>query len=69
MQAFKQIKNSSGGGLVQIAGRFIGQQQPRIPNQGSRQRHPLLFSAGELSGAVFAAVFQVDLPTPIRCSI
>jgi len=69
VQSFQQIKNTPGGGLIEIAGWFVGQQQTGIADQGTGKRDPLLLSAGELSGAVFAAVFQVNLPKPIRCSI
>jgi hypothetical protein len=68
VQSFQKIENASGSRLVQIAGGFIAQKQPRIAHQSPCQRYPLLLSTGELSRPVFAAVPQVDLPKPIGCS-
>ena len=69
VQTFKQIEDSSSSGFIKVAGGLVGKQQPRVANQGSCERHPLLLSTGELPWAVFAAVFQIDLSKPIRCSI
>jgi hypothetical protein len=69
VQSFKQIEDPSGSGLVQIAGRFVGQQEPGITDQSPGQRHALLLSTGELSRAMIAAVLQIDLLKPFRCLI
>jgi hypothetical protein len=69
VQPLQKIKNSPGGRFIQVAGWFVGQQEPRAPDQSPCQRDALLLSARELSGPVFAAVFQVDLLKPIRCHI
>jgi hypothetical protein len=44
VQSFQKIENASGSRLVQIAGGFIGQKQPRIANQSPGQRYALLLS-------------------------
>ena len=67
MQPLEQIENAAGRGFIEVARRFIGQQQPGVANQGSRQRHALLLAAGKLSGPVVGTIFQVDLPEPVRC--
>jgi hypothetical protein len=69
VQSFQEIENSSGSRFVQVTSRFIGEQQPGIPDQGSSQRNSLLLSTREFARTVFAAVFQVDLPKPIRCCV
>ncbi len=35
-------------GVVEIAGRLIGQQQWRVIEHGATERYPLLFAPGEL---------------------
>jgi hypothetical protein len=45
VQALDQTKDLSCGYVIQIAGRLVGQQQPRAANQRSSQRHTLLFAA------------------------
>jgi hypothetical protein len=69
VQSFQKIKDPSSGRLVQIASWFIGQQQPRIADQSSCQRHALLLSAREFSGTMVTAILQTDLLKPIRCCI
>ena len=45
VQPLNQIKDASGGRLVQIAGGFVGQQQARIVDQRAGQRNTLLLAA------------------------
>ncbi len=50
---------------VQVAGRFVGQQQVGIGGQCPGDRHTLLLAAGEFVGPVVHAVRQADdLETP-----
>jgi hypothetical protein len=39
------MTDSVAGGGVEIAGRFVGQQQPGLVNQRSKVGQPLLFAA------------------------
>jgi hypothetical protein len=45
---------------VQIAGRFISQNHARLVDQGTGNRRPLLFPAGDGIGPIIAAVAQPD---------
>ena len=47
-----QVDDVAAGLAVEIAGRLVGQQQPRRDDEGAGQRHPLLLAAGELAGIV-----------------
>ncbi len=67
VQSLNKIKYRSGGGYVQIAGGFVGQQQPRIVDQGPRHGYALLFAAGEFPGPMVAAVFQAHFSQPVSC--
>ena len=48
VQRLQQIQNFVAGFPVQIAGRFVAQQQGGISHDGARDTHSLLFTAGEL---------------------
>ena len=41
VQLAERIEDSCAAGLVQIAGRLVGQQQPGLRHQGPGDRHPL----------------------------
>ena len=56
MQPLNQIKDASGGRLVQIAGGFVGQQQPGIVDERAGKSHTLLLATGELTGAMVGAI-------------
>ena len=47
---------------VQVAGRFVGQQNRGLVDDGPCQRHPLLLASGELGGLVGQLVFQTQNP-------
>ena len=47
----QQVHHRLAGRLVQVAGRLVGQQQPRPRREGTGQRHALLLAAGELARA------------------
>lgn len=46
----EKIHNLGSGGLVEIAGGFIGQQKRRLGGKGPCQGNALLLAAGELAG-------------------
>ena len=50
--------------LVQIAGRFVSQEQLRPSHQGPGNRHALLLTAGELARPVFCAIRQANFIKP-----
>src|ERR1035437_4741207 len=45
---------------VEVAGRFVGEQQAGRVDQGARDRHPLLLAARELARGVALAVAQAE---------
>ena len=47
-----------GGGAVEIAGRFVGQQQRRLADQGAGDGDALPFAAGEFGGAMVESLRQ-----------
>ncbi len=65
MNALNEVKDLVSGGLVQVAGGFVGKQQPRVIDKSAGQGYALLFSAGELTGAMIAAVFQAYFAEPV----
>ncbi len=61
MNGGEQFEDLDAGGGVELAGRFVGQQQLGVVDQRPGQRHPLLLAAGELVGAEMEAVAEPDL--------
>ena len=51
---------------VQAAGRLVGQDDGRPPDQGPGDGHPLALAAGQLGGAVTGPVGQADLGQRVR---
>jgi hypothetical protein len=45
MQRHDKVNNLLPGGRIQIAGRFIGQENWRTTGEGARDGHPLLLSS------------------------
>ncbi len=45
----KQLKGTLGIGGVEVAGRFVRQDHPRVVGQGTRERHALLFAPGKMA--------------------
>ncbi len=60
MQAFQHADNLHLSPRIQVAGGLIGHQHNRIVDQGTRNGHPLLFTAGQLVGTVPDPVGQSD---------
>ena len=43
---------------VEVSRRLVCKQERRRPSQGTRNRHPLLFATGQLSGSVIGPILQ-----------
>ena len=65
VQPLQQPKHSPGILLVQISGRFIGEQHSRPCNQRPSNRHTLLFSARKLSCTVIGSILEPYLRQPL----
>ena len=48
------------GGVVQVAGRLVRQQERGAVDQGPGERHPLLLAGGQLVRAVALLAGEVD---------
>ena len=46
VQFVEQIGDSFACAVVEVAGRLVGQQNFRVPDEGARDHDPLLLSAG-----------------------
>jgi len=57
----QQVADVLAGGMVQRAGRFVGEQDARAGDEGTCQRHALLLAAGQLARVVAGAMGQADL--------
>ena len=51
IELLEQRQDLHRGRRVEIAGRFVGEQDRRPVDQGARDRHSLLLTAGQLSGS------------------
>lgn len=67
LQGEHQFGDVRAGSPIQISGRFIREQQGGIAGKGPRQRDPLLFATGKLSGKVRHALAQTDPFQPFLC--
>ena len=65
VESLNQVKDLAGGGFVQVAGGFVGEEQPRVVDKGASQGNALLFSAGKLAGAMIAAVVEAHFTQPV----
>jgi len=57
----EQFHDLRAGRAIKVAGRFVGQNQGRIGNERTRQRHALLLAAGKFKRHVAGAVGQPHL--------
>ncbi len=55
-----ELEESCGGGRVELAGRFVGEEETRAADQGGGHGHALLLAARQLPGTRLAAVAQPD---------
>src|SRR6185295_17015421 len=60
VQVADQRENLLAGARVEVAGRFVGEQDRRIDRQRARDRDALPLAAGELVGQMMQAVFELD---------
>ena len=56
----QQIEDLGSGMLVEVAGRFVGEKDLRIVDEGPGDGHPLAFAAGKLAGAVVQPVSEAE---------
>src|SRR5689334_3073462 len=56
----QQVDDLAAGFGIEIAGRLVGQQQPRSGRRGAGQRDPLLLAARQLAGIVGEALAEAD---------
>ncbi|KAG1260214.1 hypothetical protein G6F65_015110 [Rhizopus arrhizus] len=57
----QQVADVLAGGVVQRAGRFVGEQDARAGDEGTCQGHALLLAARQLARVVTGAMAQADL--------
>ena len=57
----QQLDDRVAGRGVEVAGRFVGEEQRRIVGQRARNRDALLLAAGELRRVMVRAVGQAHL--------
>ena len=60
VQGAQEVQDLAPGVTVEVAGRFIGDDQDRIVDQRPRDRHALLLSTGEFLRLVMNTVCQTD---------
>jgi len=60
VQLAEDFDDDSFVGFVEITGRFVGKNEPRVVNQCARNGHALLFAAGELRWQMHQAVAKTD---------
>ena len=58
IEADKQLDDLAAGGGIEIAGWLVRQQDRWLISEGSRERHPLLFTAGKLNRIVTGSFLQ-----------
>ena len=52
LEVKQQVHDHGPGGAVQVAGRFIGEQQGGVGDERPGQRDPLLLPTGQFAGEV-----------------
>ena len=61
IEGFEQIDDFLAGMAVEVAGRFIGQNQGWLHDGGAGDGDALALAAGELIGAMVGAIFQTEI--------
>ena len=59
-QPKEQVHHRAAGGLIEVAGRLVRQQETRAVGQGTREGNPLALAARERSGKVPGARGEPD---------
>jgi hypothetical protein len=62
VEGTEQITHGFPGVRVEIPRRFVGQQDTRPADKGSRQCNPLLLTAGKLPRPMCLPGFEADVP-------
>jgi hypothetical protein len=57
----KDVHDFGAGPGVEVAGRFVGENQAGLPGQRAGNRHALLLAAGNLAGQGFVVFAQPHL--------
>ena len=65
----EKAMNGLTGFAVEITGRFVSQQEPRLGDERSRQRYSRLFAAGQLAGPVRNAISETNACEHRFCSL
>ena len=65
----EQVHHSVAGFVVELRGRFIAHDQPRLVNQGTGQRHALLLAARQLRGQGVQPPFESKVGEQRRCPL
>ena len=65
IQLVQEVHHRGGGGGIEGAGRFIGEQQRRVPDERAGDRHALFLPAREVRRAVVDPLSQSDLVQPL----
>ena len=68
MDLTHEMKHQCAIRRIELAGDLVGQEDSRSRGQHARERRSLLLAAGEVIGAVAAAVGHVDLAEEVACS-
>jgi hypothetical protein len=69
IELLKKLEDSTAGGGVEIAGRFVGEKNLRGIGERSGNRDALLLAAGQLSREVVAAGAESNAGDQISCSL
>ena len=60
VQLHEQLAERSGGGVIERAGGFVGEQELRLVDERADDGHALAFAAAELAGPMVQAFAQAD---------
>jgi hypothetical protein len=58
VEVVQEVHDAGAGPGVEVAGRFVGQQERRLPDDGAGHRHPLALPTGQVVGVVSQPVGQ-----------
>jgi hypothetical protein len=56
----QQVEDGAAGARGDVAGRFVGEQEDRVTDEGAGDRDALLLAAGELGGERVLAALEAD---------
>ncbi len=60
LEALEKIQNLGGGLLVEVTGRFVGEEILGLSDKGASEDYTLLLAAGEFAGAMVGAVGEAN---------